>query len=157
VSLFDRMFGHDASIAQATPETEQRFEELKGKYASVVRLMEQSGVRLSNVHVENNKLFLKGTAPSQEVKDKIWDEIKRVDPNYADLAADIEAAPSTPVVDRAPGGSKYVVKSGDTLSKIAHRFYGDENEYMHIFDANRDTLRDPSEIRPGQELTIPPK
>jgi len=56
----------------------------------------------------------------------------------------------------ASGESKtYVVKSGDTLSKIAKEHYGDANRYMDIFNANRDKLSDPNKIQAGQELIIP--
>lgn len=49
----------------------------------------------------------------------------------------------------------YVVKEGDTLSHIALKFYGDGNDYMKIYNANRDKLSDPDEIKPGQILRIP--
>ena len=48
-----------------------------------------------------------------------------------------------------------VLKSGDTLSKIAKQQLGDPNAYMEIFNANRDQLSDPDEIKPGQVLKIP--
>ncbi|HEY9504264.1 MAG TPA: LysM peptidoglycan-binding domain-containing protein, partial [Pyrinomonadaceae bacterium] len=51
---------------------------------------------------------------------------------------------------------QYVVKSGDNLSKISKQFYGDPNEYMRIFYANRDKISDPDRIQVGQQLTIPP-
>jgi nucleoid-associated protein YgaU len=49
----------------------------------------------------------------------------------------------------------YTVKAGDTLSKISREFLGDANEYMRIFDANKDQLKDPDIIQPGQVLKIP--
>ena len=49
----------------------------------------------------------------------------------------------------------YVVKRGDTLSKIAKDHYGDANQYKKIFEANRKILSDPDKIQPGQVLTIP--
>ena len=49
----------------------------------------------------------------------------------------------------------YIVKAGDTLSKISQQFYGSADQYRKIFDANRGILRDPNTIRPGQELAIP--
>lgn len=49
----------------------------------------------------------------------------------------------------------YTVQSGDTLSKIAKEQYGDARKYMKIFDANRDILKDPNLIYPGQMLKIP--
>jgi LysM repeat protein len=55
----------------------------------------------------------------------------------------------------APQPVTYTVVSGDTLSGIAQRFYGDASAYMRIFEANRDKLNDPNLIHPGQELVIP--
>ena len=49
----------------------------------------------------------------------------------------------------------YVVRKGDTLSKIAEEFYGDKMLYPKIFEANRDLLNDPDKIKPGQRLRIP--
>jgi nucleoid-associated protein YgaU len=51
----------------------------------------------------------------------------------------------------------YVVVAGDSLSKIAKREYGNAKEWNRIFEANRDILKDPDKIYPGQELKIPPK
>jgi nucleoid-associated protein YgaU len=49
----------------------------------------------------------------------------------------------------------YVVKKGDTLSKIAKDYYGDAQLYAQIFEANRDVLKDPNKIQVGQKLRIP--
>jgi nucleoid-associated protein YgaU len=49
----------------------------------------------------------------------------------------------------------YTVKPGDTLSSISKQFYGNANDYLKIFDANRHILNDPDRINPGQELHIP--
>ncbi|HEY7923319.1 MAG: LysM peptidoglycan-binding domain-containing protein [Burkholderiales bacterium] len=51
----------------------------------------------------------------------------------------------------------YVVKSGDSLSKIAKQHYGNANEWKRIFEANTDVLKDPNKIFPGQKLKIPAK
>lgn len=140
---------------------EQRFSELKQKYASVLRTIEQTGVRMQNLHVENNKLFVKGQAPSEQVKNQVWDQIKLVDPSFSDLTADIAVDPNAPKPAQqagpASGGQTYTVQSGDTLSKIAKQFYGDANAYMDIFNANLDKLNDPDKISPGQQLVIPPR
>ena len=50
----------------------------------------------------------------------------------------------------------YTVVSGDSLSKIAKREYGNANEWRRIFEANQDVLKDPDKIFPGQKLKIPP-
>jgi nucleoid-associated protein YgaU len=52
---------------------------------------------------------------------------------------------------------KYVVEAGDTLSKIAKKFYGDADRWTEIFEANKDQISDPNVISVGQELKIPPK
>jgi uncharacterized protein YidB (DUF937 family) len=49
----------------------------------------------------------------------------------------------------------YTVAGGDTLSKIAKRFYNDGNQWQRIFNANRDILSNPDRISPGQHLRIP--
>src|SRR6188768_2729445 len=51
----------------------------------------------------------------------------------------------------------YEVKAGDSLSKIAKAHYGNANDWNRIFEANRDVLKDPNKIYPGQKPTIPPK
>ena len=54
-------------------------------------------------------------------------------------------------------GKRYTVVAGDSLSRIAQREYGDANEWHRIFEANRDSIKDPDLIHPGQSLAIPPK
>jgi nucleoid-associated protein YgaU len=57
----------------------------------------------------------------------------------------------------APAEKIYEVKSGDSLSKIAKQEYGNANEWNRIFEANKDILKDPNKIFPGQKLKIPAK
>ncbi|HLO00977.1 MAG TPA: LysM peptidoglycan-binding domain-containing protein [Pyrinomonadaceae bacterium] len=162
MGLFDKMFGGGASAAQGQPDAQKRFNDLKTKYQSVLNTIEQQDVRLANLHVQDNKLFIKGAAPSEDAKNKVWEQVKLVDPNYAsDLTCDIgveagKAMGAAAEGGAGAGGQTYTVKSGDTLSKISKQFYGDANEYMRIFYANRDKLRDPDMIQVGQELTVPP-
>ncbi|MGH3863494.1 LysM peptidoglycan-binding domain-containing protein [Actinokineospora sp.] len=61
-----------------------------------------------------------------------------------------EAAPAAPA---APSHQTYTVVSGDTLSAISKRFYGDANQYMKIAQASG--IANPDLIHPGQVLTIP--
>lgn len=54
------------------------------------------------------------------------------------------------------GGPRiYIVKKGDSLSKIAKEMYGDMKLWKKIFEANKDTIKNPDLIRIGQQLTIP--
>ena len=142
-----------------------RLEELKNKYKGALDTIQQKGVRLSHVHVQDNKLFIQGTAPSEEAKNAVWNQIKAIDPSYKDLTCDLTVDPSiAPQKQQAQaatagGGTAssrtYKVAPGDTLSKIAKEFYGNANDYNRIFEANRDKLSDPNKIQVGQELVIP--
>ena len=145
-------------------EQDQKLDQLKKKYESVLRQIQQSGVRLSHLHVQNNKLFMQGEAPSEQVKNKVWDEIKRVDPTYSDLTCDLTVNPSLAQsvgtaqhAGAAAGGGMqmYTVQAGDSLSTISQQFYGSSSQYMKIFEANRDQLKDPNRIQAGQKLKIP--
>lgn len=61
-------------------------------------------------------------------------------------------APAAPV-----GGARrtYTVKAGDSLSKIAEREYGDASQWKKIYEANRDAIKNPDLIHPGQTFTLP--
>ncbi|HXO84489.1 MAG TPA: LysM peptidoglycan-binding domain-containing protein [Gemmatimonadales bacterium] len=56
---------------------------------------------------------------------------------------------------RSDGGQTYVVKPGDSLSKIAKQVYGNTDDWRRIYDANRDIIKDPDLIYPGQTLRLP--
>ena len=60
-----------------------------------------------------------------------------------------------PTPPAAPADRTYVVVKGDSLSKIAKREYGDAGKWRRIFEANRDIIKDPDLIHPGQKLRIP--
>ncbi len=60
------------------------------------------------------------------------------------------------VKEPAPEAQWHTVVSGDNLSKIAKKFYGDANKYPVIFEANKPMLSHPDKIYPGQMLRIPP-
>jgi LysM repeat protein len=161
MGIFDKMFGSGANNAQDA-NSQKRFEELKQKYQSVLRSIEQQQIQLQNLHVQDNKLVIKGTAPSEQAKNKIWDEIKLVNPNADDISAEFTVAQGATQAAAAgagtrggQGGQSYTVKAGDSLSKISQQFYGDGHQYMRIFYANKDKISDPNKIQPGMNLTIP--
>ena len=140
------------------------FEDLKAKYQSVIDVVQTQGIRLANLHLQDGKLFIKGTAPSLDAANAVWDEIKRVNPRADDITADFPVDTSMAAPAQAQAGTArsqgqqqtYTVKPGDTLSKISKQFYGNANDYMRIFNANKDKLKDPDKISVGQELKIPP-
>jgi LysM repeat protein len=138
-----------------------RLTELKAKYQSVLNVIQQQqNTQLQNVNMEGDKLFIRVSAPSLDVKNKIWDQIKLVDSTFSDLTADIQA-PEAAAAAAAGGGSAaaaprtYVVKPGDSLTKISQEMYGHASQYMKIFEANKDKLPDPDKVRAGMELLIP--
>jgi hypothetical protein len=161
MGLFDKMFGRGASEAEQQQGAQQRFNELKQKYQTVLTTADNERIQFQNLHVQDNKLFIRAIAPSEEAKNKFWDQIKLVSPNADDITADISVDSSRAMGAAAGGGQggggqTYEVKSGDNLSKISKQFYGEASEYMRIFYANRDKINDPDKIQIGQKLIIPP-
>src|SRR5687767_12756064 len=122
---------------------------LRDKYNHAIQTAK--GFRMDGSAEERDgKLYFKGTVKSQEEANKIWDAIKTVPSWSQEVVADIKAVPGA-----AQAQITYIVKAGDTLSKIAKQHLGDANAYMEIFNANRDQLSDPDKIQPGQVLKIP--
>jgi nucleoid-associated protein YgaU len=67
--------------------------------------------------------------------------------------SDVESGSSSTAP--APSGQQYTVVKGDSLSKIAKRVYGDAQQWRKIYEANRDQIKNPDLIYPGQTFTIP--
>lgn len=65
--------------------------------------------------------------------------------------------PSTPAIAEAVPAdwAEYTVRPGDTLSSLAAKFLDDPNRYLELFDANREVLASPNDLRPGTVLVIP--
>ena len=83
------------------------------------------------------------------LKDKFWDKIKTYPGWEGDLVADIKVA-KTDVY------GYYIVKSGDSLSKISKDVYDNGGLFQKIYEANKSTIGDnPNMIKPGQKLLIP--
>ena len=110
----------------------------------------------------DGKLYFNGTVNSADEKNQIWNALKTVGSWEKEVVADIKVkapAPAAPGAPSAPASTPqattYTVQSGDTLSGIAKKLLGNANDYMEIFNANRDQLTDPDKIKPGQVLKIP--
>jgi nucleoid-associated protein YgaU len=132
----------------------ERLDELKTKYRSMLDLVPQKGVVLSHVHVQDNKLFVQGAAPTEDLKNDIWNEAKTIDSSYSDLTLDLTVDSSLP--RPAPAVKKYTVKAGDSLWKIAAEQMGNGTLYPKIVAANPGKLKDEhTVIHPGDELIIP--
>jgi nucleoid-associated protein YgaU len=124
---------------------------LRDKYNHAIQVAK--GYRMEGSAQERDgKLYFNGLTKSQDEVNKIWDAIKTVPDWRNDIIADIKVDPNAKPAAQA---TTYTVKSGDTLSKIAKQYLGDANDYMKIFEANKDQLNDPDKIKPGQVLKIP--
>jgi nucleoid-associated protein YgaU len=100
-----------------------------------------------DIKVDGDKVIVSGSAPSQEIKEKIVLALGNVTG-----VAKVEDNISTPSGEQA---TFYTVKKGDTLSAISKQHYGDPNKYNKIFEANKPMLSHPDKIYPGQVLRIP--
>ncbi|KAA2245214.1 LysM peptidoglycan-binding domain-containing protein [Chitinophaga agrisoli] len=122
---------------------------LQDKYRSLIDQANSAGISNLQVTEQDNVLYINGTAPSAQVKDQLWDTYEKLDPEMrsADLVMNISTS----------GGGQaeqvYEVKSGDSLSKIAKNYPG--VSWKDIFEANKDQIKDPNLIHPGQKLKIP--
>ena len=106
-----------------------------------------------NAEERDGKLYFKGSVATEAEKNELWNAIKTIPDWQKDIVADIQVTgggASAP----AAAPKTYTVKPGDTLSKIAKMTLGDPNAYMRIFELNKDQLKNPDEIKPGQVLKI---
>ena len=126
---------------------------LTEKYQSLIDTANQGGVSNLRVSEEGGALHVSGTAPSEEAKQKVWDEYNRIDPDMrsGDLVLNLEVGGG----GGGGGEETYTVKSGDSLSKIGQH-HG--IAWREIYEANKDVIGDdPDKIKPGQSLRIPGK
>jgi nucleoid-associated protein YgaU len=123
---------------------------LSTKYASVVAQAQALGVKDLQIKEAGGKLQISGATEYQMQKDLIWDAIKRESDWEQEVQADIRP-------EKTDIWGVWEVKPGDSLSKIAKSAYDNASEYMRIFEANRNILKDPNLIQPGQKLVVPRK
>ena len=121
---------------------------LQDKYRELVTAAQSTGVSNLQVREQDKVLYIDGVAPSEEIKQRLWDIYGKIDPDYrsADLVMNVK-------VIQATGGTKeYVVVSGDNLTKIGKKF---NLKWKEIYEANKDKIKDPDHIEPGWKLKIP--
>lgn len=117
---------------------------LADKYQSVVNAANQGGVTQMNVQEQGGVLYITGVAPSEAVKQAVWDARTALDPDMRESDLVLTLAVSEEAF--------YEVKKGDNLTHIA-RDHGVTLQALH--DANRDVVKNPDRIFPGQKLVIP--
>ena len=92
-----------------------------------------------------------------DIFDKKGDKPPESKPDFSNVrSGGSSTAPAAPQpASTVSSGKTYIVVKGDSLSKIAKREYGDANKWRTIYEANRDLIKDPDLIYPGQELKVP--
>jgi Uncharacterized protein containing LysM domain len=85
--------------------------------------------------------------------DRPEDKKKNQKPDFSNVQSGSSSTAPSPGSTAA--SRTYVVKQGDSLSKIAKEVYGDPDEWRRIYEANRSEVKDPDLIYPGQQLKIP--
>ena len=123
---------------------------LTEKYADLVSLTGTVGATHVTAKEEGGKFKLAATVPYQLEKDAIWDKIKTHTGWEAEVEADIRT-------EKTDIYGIWTVKAGESLSKISKSAYDNAGQYMKIFEANKNILKNPDVIQPGQKLTIPNK
>ena len=99
---------------------------VKAKYQGVLDLGEQLGIKDGNVSVEGGILKIKGEAKTPFEKNLIWDKIKEIGGEHpSDIKANI-------TVEDDSVYHRHVVKSGESLSKIAKHYYGNASKYNAV-------------------------
>jgi len=118
------------------------------KYADLKTAAAEAGISDLKLTEQGGKIQVTGTASHQLGKDELWNAIKKHAGWENEISADIN-------VTNTDIHGVYTVKSGDSLSKIAKYIYGNAGDYTKIFEANRDILKNPDLIQPGQKLKLP--
>jgi LysM repeat protein len=140
-------------VRHAHPRVERRVMR-QGSWAHTFRLGGTSPA-LQPALFGDSILELEGEMALFGKKDDKKENERKADTPRADFSQVQSGASSQPAA-AADSARSYTVQAGDSLSKIAKREYGDANKWNAIFEANRDKIKNPDLIHPGQVLTIPP-
>lgn len=141
MGLFDFLRGNGKKVFGNEAEASDKIKE------EIER--DNPGVKDLSVTFENGVVALAGSADSPDAMEKavlMAGNIQGVGEVKVDQ---LVAPPQTAEVDF------YVIEKGDSLSAIAKKFYGDGSAYPRIFEANREVIKDPNLIYPGQKIRIP--
>lgn len=120
--------------------------DLKDKYSKIIDFASKPSVDNLSISENDGVLYISGTA-SESVKEKLWDLYNQIDPDMrsGDMVLDIKSTEGSEQI--------YEIKPGDSLSKIAQHYPG--VTWQKLYEANKDVIKDPNVIHPGQKIKIP--
>ncbi|MDO5608421.1 MAG: LysM peptidoglycan-binding domain-containing protein [Capnocytophaga sp.] len=122
---------------------------IKDKYSSLLNFGTELGMKNVSVEEKEDALYVKGEVNTQYEKNIYWDKIKAIGGEKpADIKADIRVSDDSVY-------AYHTVQKGETLGKIAAKYYEAAAKYNEIFKANTDILKNPDLIQIGQVLKIP--
>ena len=140
----------EAVKAAPTPENVAAMSAAAGE--AIEKYINAQGLSVSALDIKfdatSGAVTVAGTVPDQATKEKVL----LCCGNVAGVAS---VNDMLVVTTPEPESQWHTVVSGDNLSKIAKKFYGDANKYPVIFEANKPMLSHPDKIYPGQLLRIP--
>jgi nucleoid-associated protein YgaU len=111
---------------------------------------DNSGVKDLEVAYNDGIVSLSGSAEDAAAMEKAVLMAGNVS-GVAEVNADALEAP-----EAVENVEYYVIEKGDTLSAIAKKYYGKASAYPRLYEANREVIKDPDLIFPGQKIRIPP-
>lgn len=139
---------------------------MAGREEQVEKAIQTAGVTVSGLKVRDGGevISLWGSVPSEDAKRKAEQVVAGMGVKVANhltssASSGLAGTPASSASGASGGaraGSTYVVKSGDSLSKIAKHAYGDASKWKAIHAANVAKIPNPDLIHPGDELVIPP-
>lgn len=156
-SAGEKIFGK----SEETKKKEAAMEAAARKQAEEVRRLKmarqlENHVKTMGLEVEDANFSFRGGTVTARGKVDNQETAEKVVLTVGNVAGVNAVDNQLEVINPEPEAVFHTVVSGDYLSKIAKKYYGNANKYNVIFEANKPMLSDPDKIYPGQVLRIPP-
>ncbi len=132
-----KLFHREAQAAEASTSIQEHIDS------------DNPGIDNLKVDFQDGTVKLSGTAKSSEALEKAVLMAGNVE---GVTKVEIEGVEAPPLADDV---EYYEIQSGDTLWAVAKKFYGSGSKYTQIFAANKEVIKDPDKIYPGQKIRIP--
>jgi len=148
----EKIFGKkDPQVAPQVRDVDPAKLEMMKRNKALQNLLAELGLQVENlrIDVDGSTATGSGLVDDQAEREKVVLAVG----NVAGIARVDDRLETK---KKAPEAQMHTVVAGDTLSKIAKKYYGNAGKYPVIFEANKPMLKDPDKIYPGQVLRIPP-